>query len=339
MARRRRYGGWGDFAPYVPVAQRRERTARKILRARKRGEQLDPVCIQGRKIATTAWGRAWCDHIESFHDYSNRLPRGRTYVRNGSVYHLAILPGEIRAQVMGSSPYEQRVKIQPCKPAVWKRVRRRCAGGIGSLIELLEGRISSQVMEEMTAEHDGLLPDLKHVDLQCSCPDWALLCKHLAAVLYGVGARLDERPELLFTLRGVDPAELVDGAALPGQAAGPRKGARMIEGDLSSVFGIELDEEVQASPPKTPRGRAKRADKKTRRRTAATTAAKPGSRAAKPAAPRRGRQVRRQELLEAGVPPGTIATWLRQDVLQASDERGVYRHTRESRKRLKRYGE
>ena len=350
MARRRRYRGWGGFAPYVPVAQRRERTARKILRARKRGEALDPVWIEGRKIATTAWGRAWCDHIEGFHDYSNRLPRGRTSVRNGSVSHLAILPGEIRARVMGSSPYEQRVKIQPCKPAVWKRVRQRCAGGIGSLIELLEGRISSQVMEEMTAERDGLLPDLKHVELQCSCPDWALLCKHLAAVLYGVGARLDERPELLFTLRGVDPAELVDGVALPGQAAGPQKGARRIEGNLSSVFGIELDEDVQASPPKTPRGRAKRTDKKTRRRTAATKpgsraakpgsrAAKPGSRAAKPAAPRRGRKVRRQELLEAGVPPGTIATWLRQGVLQASDERGVYRHTRESRKRLKRYGE
>ena len=334
---RRRYDRRGGFRPYVPVARRRRQAAREALRASEDGEALDPVWIEGRKIASTAWGRAWCDHIESFHDYSNRLPRGRTYVRNGSVYHLAILPGEIRARVMGSDAYEQHIAIEPCKPAVWKRVRKRCAGGIGSLIELLEGRISAKVMAAMTAERDGLLPDLKHVELSCSCPDWATLCKHLAAVLYGVGARLDDRPELLFTLRGVDPAELVDSAALPGQEAQPRRGARRIKGDLSSVVGIELDEELQASRPEPARKQARRARKPSRRRTAVTTKAKPKSSAAKPAATRRGRKVRRQALLEAGVPPGTIATWLRQGVLQASDERGVYRHTRESRSRLKRY--
>jgi len=337
MARRGRYGGWGGYREYVSVAQRRGLAAREALYAKKRGETLEPVSIEGRKIARTLWGRAWCDHIESFHDYANRLPRGRTYVRNGSVYHLAILTGEIRARVMGSESYEQRVAIQPCKPAVWKRVRRRCAGGIGSLIELLEGRLSSEVMTEMTAERDGLLPDLKHVHLECSCPDWASLCKHLAAVLYGVGARLDERPELLFTLRNVDPAELVDGSALPGKKTS-RGGTRKIEGDLSSVFGIELDEEFPVSRPEPRQGQAKRArEKKTHRRTRGTTT-KQSSRSAGPTTTRRGRKVQRQELLEAGVPPGTIATWLRQGVLEASNERGVYRHTRESRSRMKRYG-
>lgn len=322
MARRRsrRDWEWSGYGTYVPIAQRRALAARQAQRAKKNGEQLDPVSIQGRKIATTAWGLAWCAHIESFRDYENRLPRGRTYVRNGSVYHLEIGPGEIRARVMGSDDYEQRIEIEPCKPAVWSRVRRGCAGAIGSLIELLEGRISAQVMASMTAEKDGLLPDLKHVRMGCSCPDWAWLCKHLAAVLYGVGARLDERPELLFALRGVDPAELVDNVALPTRHSRASSG---IEGDLSSVFGIELELDEPAPPErKTTRRRARKATKKR----------------AAPRAPRPARKVSRRELLEAGVPPGTIATWLRQGVLEHSDERGVYRHTRDSRERLERYG-
>ncbi|MCP3917199.1 MAG: hypothetical protein GY711_16750 [bacterium] len=327
MARRRRRssgwddaGGWGGYRPYVPVARRRKQAELEAVRAKREGRPLDPVRIEGREIVTTTWGRAWYEHIESFHDFSNRLPRGRTYVRNGSVYHLAIGAGEISARVMGSSPYEQNITIAPCKPTVWKRVRRRCAGGIGSLIELLEGRISSEVMAAMTGERDGLLPDLKHVQLGCSCPDWALLCKHLAAVLYGVGARLDDRPELLFTLRGVDPAELVDTTTLPGQAPKSRRKKPAIEGSLSSVFGIELDEKVEAPAPRRPKPKASRGGVKKKTTT------------------RRPRKVSRQELLEAGVPPGTIATWLRQGVLVASDERGVYRHTRESRARVGRYG-
>lgn len=320
------YGDYGGFRPYVSVAERRQLAAREALRAKKKGEPLDPVRPlqkRGREIATTAWGRAWCDHIESFHDYANRLPRGRTYVRNGSVYHLAIAAGEIHARVMGSESYVQRVAIAPCQPAIWQRVRKRCAGGIGSLIELLEGRISSAVMAAMTEERDGLLPDLRQVELTCSCPDWALLCKHLAAVLYGVGARLDERPELLFKLRGVDPSELVDTSALPGQAARPRSKGRRIEGSLSSVFGIELDEDPEAATPKPHKKKAPAKRATTKKKTASS----------------RPRKVRRQELLQAGVPPGTIATWLRQGLLDPTDERGVYRHTRESRARVKGYGD
>lgn len=319
--RRRRSRGWGGgFKSYVSIAERRRMAAFEARHAAESDRPLEPVRVQGRQIGTTPWGRTWSDHIEGFHDFANRLPRGRTYLRNGSVYHLAIGTGEIRARVMGSMPYEQRVSIAPCKPATWKRLRQRCAGGIGSLIELLEGRISSAVMRTMTQERDGLLPDLKQVELSCSCPDWANLCKHLAAVLYGVAARLDERPELLFTLRGVDPGDLVDPAALPGQQAKASSRARRIEGDLSSVFGIELDEEAEVPPaPHVPGPRAKaRSGKKTTSRHAA--------------------RVRRQELLALGVPPGTIATWLRQGVLEATAERAVYRHTRESRARMERYG-
>jgi uncharacterized Zn finger protein len=320
------------------LAQRRRQAAGVAARARARGEPLDPVRVAGRAIARTAWGRAWCDHIESFHDFANRLPRGRTYVRNGSVLHLAIRPGEIRAQVIGSELYEQRIEIEPCKARAWKRVRERCTGGIGSLIELLEGRISAEVMASMTAEKDGLLPDLKHVRMTCSCPDWASLCKHLASVLYGVGARLDQRPELLFTLRRVDPAKLVDGAALPGQGTQTPAGTRVLEGDLASVFGIDLDEEA---PPSAPAPRADHARQTRQARRARNSAGKaPAGKTAKPPAPPRAtrkRKVARKELLQAGVPAGTISTWLYQGHLRPSGERGVYLHTAASRSRLARY--
>ncbi|MEW6071062.1 MAG: hypothetical protein AB1726_00515 [Planctomycetota bacterium] len=335
--RRSSYYNWDAFSfrPYVPVAQRRRQAAQLAARARQRGEPFDPVLIAGREIATTPWGRAWCDHIEGFSDYANRLPRGRTYVRNGSVLHLEIRPGEIRSQVMGSDLYEQRIEIAPCRPAVWKRVRRRCAGSIGSLIELLEGRIAAEVMAAMTAERDGLLPDLEHVRMACSCPDWAGLCKHLAAVLYGVGARLDARPELLFALRGVDPADLVDGAARPGRRTKGPAGTPTVDGDLASVFGIELEEDPPS--PSRPRPGARRAGRRSRP-PAAPSAPEQG--ASSPPRSRTARQpkVRRQELLERGVPPGTISTWLHQGILRASDERGVYLHTRASRSRLAQYG-
>lgn len=331
--RRRSYGDWGAYRPYVPVAQRRREAARQAARASERGQPLDPVHLEGRQMATTAWGCAWCDHIEGFGDYVNRLPRGRTYVRNGSVLHLEIRRGEIRSQVMGSNLYEQQIEIEPCKPAVWKRVRRRCAGSIGSLIELLEGRISSEVMAAMTAETGGLLPDLSQVRMSCTCPDWAALCKHLASVLYGVGARLDERPELLFLLRGVDPGELVDGAALPGRGKNAPPGTRLLEGDLASVFGIELEQEPPPSPSSSRRG-PRRAPGSARR-----PAGRAGAEAvAAPDAKARKRKVSRRELLRAGVPTGTIGTWLRQGVLRASAERGVYLHTRDSRSRLAAYG-
>ena len=316
----RRGAGRGRFRRYVPVARRRRAAELEAQRARKRGRELDGVLASSRSIARTPWGRAWCDHIESFRDYDNRLPRGRTYVRNGSVIHLEIDTGAIRSLVMGSELYEQSVLIEPCKPADWKRLVKRCSGSIGSLIELLEGRISSEVMATMTAEKAALLPDLRHVRMTCSCPDWASLCKHLAAVLYGVGARLDERPQLLFTLRGTDPEDLVTRAELPGSTPARRADVPTVEGDLASVFGIELADDVDASspPPRSVRA-ASRRKPKTRSRSSAT--------------------VTRAQLLNAGVPAGTIGAWLSSGTLRHTAQRGAYRHTRESRKRLAAYGQ
>ena len=232
-----RYG----WRRYVPVWKRRIAAKRQMDKLRKKGKDVRPVEIEGRQIARTVWGQAWCKHLESFSDFANRLPRGRTYVRNGSVCHLEIAKGAVRAIVSGSELYNVTVKIKPLDGGKWGRVKQRCAGQIGSLLELLQGRLSTSVMEVVTDRGEGLFPLPREISLHCDCPDWAEMCKHVAAVLYGVGARLDERPELLFLLRGVDHDELISAEAAAGsmlKRGGRRR--RIAAEDLSDVFGIEI---------------------------------------------------------------------------------------------------
>ena len=122
-------------------------------------------------------------------------------------------------------------------------MRLQCAGQIGSMLELLQGQLSSQVMGIVTEPAKGLFPQPREIKLHCDCPDWADMCKHVSAVLYGVGARLDEKPELLFKLREVDHEELIS-AELDLQAAttGQGKRRRLVKGDLSNIFGIDIAE-------------------------------------------------------------------------------------------------
>jgi uncharacterized Zn finger protein len=218
---------------------------------KRRGVTLQPVVIEGRRIASTFWGRAWCEHLESFGDYVNRRPRGRTYVRNGSVLHLEIERGTISARVQGSRLYEVRVSIEPLSPRKWKKIKERCTGQIGSMLDLLRGRLSDQVMRVVTDRKDGLFPGPRDIRMQCSCPDWARMCKHIAAVLYGAGARLDAKPELLFLLRGVDPDELIGAHAEAAvhDAVARGRGRRIAESDLAEVFGVEFEEAPAARRP------------------------------------------------------------------------------------------
>jgi uncharacterized Zn finger protein len=239
------------WKPYVPVAQRRAKAAREAARLRKNGTAPAPVQPAGRQIATTFWGKAWCDNLEAYSDYENRLPRGRTYVRNGSVLDLQITQGQVQALVQGSDLYKIRIQIQPLAKAQWKSILTESAGKIDSLIELLQGRLSAAVMQIVTRPAQGLFPAPKEISLACSCPDWADMCKHVAAALYGVGTRLDDKPELLFLLRGVDPAELI-GKASATEAVrqiAPIDGtARMDEAELADVFGIEIDSQPASAP-------------------------------------------------------------------------------------------
>lgn len=231
-------GGW---APYVTVAERHENARRHIAKRRKQGLVAQPIHIQGLKIARTFWGKSWCNHLESFSDYANRLPRGRTYARNGSVCHLEMLPGEIKAIVSGSEIYDVKITIKKLPQNKWSAVKEQCSGQVGSLLELLQGKLSNSVMKVVTNQQEGLFPVPGEIKLNCSCPDSARMCKHVAAALYGVGARLDDQPQLLFTLRGVDHEELIEADTTALVANGKQKSSRRIaDSDLADVFGIEM---------------------------------------------------------------------------------------------------
>ena len=240
----RRNDGWGGWPRYVPVAERREKARKQAEKlSKKKGATLSPVTVSGRAIASSFWGKAWCQNLEKYSDYANRIPRGRTYVRNGSVIDLHIAPGQVNAQVSGTHLYSIKIAFKPLRPDIWLKIKRECTGKIGSLIELLQGKLSKEVMEIVTRERTGLFPEPSEISFNCSCPDVASLCKHVAATLYGIGARLDQEPELLFLLRGVDHLELIaapDAAA--GLAASPDLQERKIaEEELSAIFGIEID--------------------------------------------------------------------------------------------------
>jgi uncharacterized Zn finger protein len=249
-----RYDNYG-WSPYVPVAQRRNKGLKAMEKRRKKGLDVHSIeQFSSRAIAKTFWGKQWCSHMDSFHDFSNRLPRGKTYVRNGSVCHLGIKRGKVEAFVMGSELYEISVNIKTLPKKRWESIKKVCAGRIGSLLELLQGRLSDEIMSIVTDPEEGLFPRRGEIEFECNCPDWAVMCKHAAAVFYGVGVRLDAQPELLFLLRGVDHEELlaVDMDAMDaitsGSVAG--KAQQINDGDLADIFGIDIEDDSPAKPAK-----------------------------------------------------------------------------------------
>ena len=236
------YYDYYGFKPYVSASARRARAARELAKLRKKGRQTSAVVIEGRKIARTFWGEAWCDNLERYSDYANRLPRGRTYVRNGSVVDLQVGPGSVTALVSGSTMYDVKVTVGPVPRARWAAICKDCSGAIDSLVELLQGRFSKGVMTRLCEGKTGLFPSPKEIAFACSCPDWASMCKHVAAVLYGIGARLDHQPELLFTLRKVDQQDLIAsaGSDLSKKRTRPAGAKVLVSDDLSEMFGIEM---------------------------------------------------------------------------------------------------
>ena len=250
--------GFYGWRPYVSVAQRRRKAAGEMAKLKKKGHPVSPVVVEGRTIVKTFWGKAWCDNLERYSDFENRLPRGRTYVRNGSVIDLQIAPGEIKALVSGSEIYKVKVKVAPVAKTRWESICKDCAGAIDSLIELLQGRLSKGVMERVCQQKTGLFPSPDEIQLSCSCPDWADMCKHVAAVLYGIGARLDQQPDLLFRLHDVDEKELIAGAgkALP-QAKRAPAATKVLDGeDLSSLFGLDMAPNASPAKPKRQKAQA-----------------------------------------------------------------------------------
>lgn len=240
-----RYFGWGD---YVSVAAKHRSAERTIADLKKQGRSVAPVNIEGRTITKSFWGGSWCTNLERYSDYESRLPRGRSYVRNGFVVDLRIAKGEVTALVSGSELYEIRIAIAPVAPKRWRAICRDCAGSIDSLVELLQGRLAKGVMDRVCREGDGLFPAPNEIKLSCSCPDWADMCKHVAAVLYGIGARLDEKPRLLFVLRGVDENEMLAGSGqdLAISKSAPVAANVLDDNDVAALFGLEMAETIDS---------------------------------------------------------------------------------------------
>jgi len=249
---------WGD---YVSVGERRRRAERKVAELKKKGRSLAPVKIDGRKIATTFWGQSWCANLERYSDYATRLPRGRSYLRNGLVIDLQVATGKVTATVSGSELYDVKISIATVAAKQWKAICRDCSGTIDSLVELLQGRLAKSVMDRVCRAGDGLFPQPSEIKLSCSCPDWADMCKHVAGALYGIGARLDAEPRLLFALRGVDESELVAGADRGAARlnSGPAAAKLLGEGDVAALFGLDMAEDVGSNDAAEPRKRSARA--------------------------------------------------------------------------------
>lgn len=246
-----------EWPAYVSVAERKAKALKHANALKKKGVNLNPVAIEGRTIAKSFWGKAWCDNLEAYSDYSNRLPRGRTYVRNGSVIDLQVSKGKVEAQVMGSSLYKVAINVKPMPDSKWQLLVKACAGKIDSLIELLQGKFSKGVMEIITQKEGGLFPKPQEISMKCSCPDSAGMCKHIAAVLYGVGATLDAKPEWLFDLRFVDQGDLI-ATASGGALLQVQEGSSLLEDDdLSSMFGIEMDSSLKKVAPTSAAKKAK----------------------------------------------------------------------------------
>ena len=236
----------GGFPVYVSVGQRRAESILEARRLAKGGRKLEPVRLDGTKIAASFWGKAWCKNLERYADLANRIPRGRTYLRHGAVVDLRIAEGRVDALVNGSSLYEVSVEIDPLTRPRARALASTCKGRIDSMVALLQGELPEELVAAMVKPGSGLFPEPKQMRFACSCPDYAEVCKHVAAVLYGVGARFDERPETFFTLRSVKLDELLAKSARPPAApAQPRKGRAALE----QIFGIELD----AAPPRAKR--------------------------------------------------------------------------------------
>jgi len=275
---------YGRWAPYVPVAERRKKAEKTAAKAMKAGGDFLPVVPFSGAIGKTFWGKAWCKNLESYSDLSNRLPRGRSYARNGSVIDLKISDGAVQAQVMGSSLYQVKVKISAVPAAQWQSIGTDCAGSIDTLVELLQGKLSKAVMERICTPRTGLFPAPKEISFSCSCPDWASMCKHVAATLYAVGVRLDQQPELLFNLRRVNAKDLVNqaGAGLPKAKKAPNSDRVLDNAMLADVFGIEMDTAVAPTKKLSPQKKSPAA--KTTAEKPAKTSSETGS---KPAATRK----------------------------------------------------
>lgn len=248
---------YGYYPKYVTVAEKRDKAKKKIKQLRKKNPHIRPIILEGKALAKTWWGKAWNNNLESYADYRNRISRGRSYVRHLAVLDLQIAPGKVTSLVQGSmgTPYEVVISITKMKKKNWQNIKKKCQSRLSSLPDLLAGRIPKGLQEIFMVQGKGLFPAPSEIEFDCSCPDWASMCKHVAATLYGVGARLDEDPALFFTLRQAVIDDLVSQAVQSKTASiieKPTTGSSKIIADdkLSDLFGLDMDDLVPVKPVK-----------------------------------------------------------------------------------------
>lgn len=259
------------YPKYVSVAEKRAKAEKKLAALKKKNPGIQPVVIEGRALAKTWWGKAWNKNLERYADYANRIGRGRSYVRHRAVLDLQIQPGMVSGLVMGStaSPYRVTVTIKPIPQKQWQRIKDQCKGKMESIKKLMAGKFPKALEELFTQKDKGLFPSPKEIDLDCSCPDRAVMCKHVAAVLYGIGARLDQDPGLFFVLRRAKVNELISETVKETKkdllSRSEKKSSRVIDEEspnLSDMFGIDLDmDESAPSPPAVPESPGKASPK------------------------------------------------------------------------------
>lgn len=240
-------GYWG-YPRYVSVAEKKAKAKKKLKQLKKKMPDINPIVIEGNALARTWWGKSWNKNLERYADYSNRIGRGRSYVRHGAVLDLKIASGQISGLVQGSSscPYTVVIRIKGINQAVWKKIQKQCEGKLNSLQDLLAGKFPKELADIFFNKEKGLFPSPKNISFDCSCPDWASMCKHVAATLYGVGARVDEDPSLFFKLRGVDTENLIVGTVRDKTREllekTNKKSDRVLgDTDISDIFGIDMD--------------------------------------------------------------------------------------------------
>ncbi len=203
---------WNETSYPQPTERKLKENAKNTReKATAKGQTLHPVVIKSRQIASSWWGKAWCQNLERYADFETRLPRGRRYVRTGAVMDLQIKEGKITARVQGTRkmPYKVEIRISPLSEQRIEKITEQCGTCVETLDKLINGDFPRE-LKDVFFEEGGLFPKPKEISFSCSCPDWAVMCKHIAASLYGVGARLDEEPLLFFSLRGIDTNKFVD---------------------------------------------------------------------------------------------------------------------------------
>lgn len=233
------------YPKYQSVAEKKEKARKSLVKLKKKNPDIEPVIIEGTKLAKSWWGKSWNENLESYADYENRITRGKSYVRNNAVLDLKISKGIIEAKVQGSraKPYDVEIQIEPLSSEKWEQVTELCNHRIDSLEQLIEGKFPKELEVLFTDRKYGMFPSPEEIYFDCSCPDWASMCKHVAATLYGIGARLDINPMLFFELRDLDGQELIRKSMDQKlesmmKNAGKKSKREIPDKDISDIFGL-----------------------------------------------------------------------------------------------------